>query len=254
MEKQKNQYTLQSVSNALDIIDLLGLNEELSLAEIARNMNVSKATAFRLVSTLEQHNFLTKNHHAKYRLSIKFATLGDIVTHRMEIIRIVHPYLEKLSEQFGETAHLVVWNSKMDVIVADRVIGNSPISYKTVTGFVTPAHMAASGRILLAYTDAQHLEDYTRNADYSIGCDGLKNEIELRNMISKIRHTGVAENNGDAIPGLTCFAVPIFNKAGKAIASLSISGAEANMEKKRHSILQALRASAEKIDDYIAML
>lgn len=252
MSEPRDQYTLQSVSNALSILDLLAQFEELSAMEIARRMKIGQATAFRLLHTLEQHNYVTKSPQAKFRLSIKLSALGDIVARRMEIVRVVHPYLEELSQQFMETAHLVVWNSKMDVIVADRVIGLSPISYKTSTGFITPAHVAASGRILLAYADEEHLREYIRHADFSLFEDNIHNEQELRATLSRIRHCGVAENEGDAIPGLSCYAVPIFNGAGKAVASLSVSGAQANLNHNKERIIAALRSCAERIDRHIS--
>lgn len=252
MSEPRDQYTLQSVSNALSILDLLAEFEELSAMDIARRMKIGQATAFRLLHTLEQHNYVVKSAQAKFRLSIKLASLGEIVTRRMEIVRVVHPYLEELSRQFMETAHLVVWNTKMDVIVADRVIGLSPISYKTSTGFITPAHVAASGRILLAYTDEEHLEEYIRCADFSLFENNIHNEQELRSTLSRIRHCGVAENEGDAIPGLSCYAVPIFNGSGRAIASLSISGAQANLNRCKERIIEALRTSAERIDRRIS--
>lgn len=190
MTTDKAPYELQSVGNALTILDLLSQHEELSLTAISKHLKVSSATAFRLLHTLERHNYVVKSVQAKYRLSIKMAAIGDIVTHRMEIARIVHPYLEELSQRFQETAHLVVWNSRYDVIVADRVIGKSPISYKTTTGFITPAHVAASGRILLAYTDSEHLEDYLKLADYTLFPEGLRSEQEFRTMLFTTRTYG----------------------------------------------------------------
>lgn len=252
MAAGKDQYELQSVGNALSILDLLSQHEELSLAAVAKHMKIGTTTAFRLLHTLEQHGYVVKSVQAKYRLSIKLAAMGEVVTRRMEIVHIVHPYLEELSRQFQETAHLVVWNSRYDVIVADRVIGSSPISYKTTTGFITPAHAAASGRILLAYADPEHVEDYIRQADYSLYPNGLRSEQELRAMLSGIRAFGFAENEGDAIPGLSCYAVPLFNKLGRAIASLSISGAQTNLNLRKEEIIIALRTCGEKINLQLA--
>lgn len=253
-ESVKNPYLLQSVSNALSIIELLGQHEELSALEVSQLMGIGKATAFRLLYTLEQHNFVAKSSYAKYRLSIKLASLGEVVTRRMEITRIVHPYLEKLSHQFHETAHLVVWNSQTDVIVADRVIGSSPISYKTVTGFITPAHSAASGRVLLAYAEPEKIEAYLQEADFiQHNGLGLKNGAELRNLIQEIHSSGMAENEGDAILGLSAYAVPIFDNQGIAIASISVSGAQASLNAQKKQIISALKSCAQEINDLISL-
>lgn len=250
----KNPYLLQSVGNALSIIELLGQHEELSALEVSQLMGIGKATAFRLLYTLEQYHFVAKSSYAKYRLSIKLASLGEVVTRRMEITRIVHPYLEKLSRQFHETSHLVVWNSQTDVIVVDRVIGSSPISYKTVTGFITPAHSAASGRVLLAYAEPEKIENYLLEADFvqSNGL-GLKNGDELRDLIQEIQRSGMAENEGDAILGLSAYAVPILNSQGTAIASISVSGAQTNLNAQKAQIISSLKSCAKEINDLISL-
>ena len=62
------QYILQSVDNALAIIDLLAKHEELSAAEVARLMEIGKTTAFRLLTTLENRKFLNKTDSNRYRL------------------------------------------------------------------------------------------------------------------------------------------------------------------------------------------
>lgn len=244
MAADKDQYELQSVSKALTILDLLSQHEELSLAAVSKQSGVGSATAFRLLHTLEKHDYVVKGPQAKYRLSIKLSAMGDIVTRRLEIVRIVHPFLEELSRRFRETAHLVVWNSGYDVIVVDRVIGSSPISYKTTIGFITPAHIAASGRILLAHTDAEHIEDYI----VQTFPDGTSSGQELRAMLSTIRISGFAENEGDAIPGLSCYAVPLRSKQGRVIASLSISGAQTNMNIQKEAMIEALRLCSDKIN------
>lgn len=146
----------------------------------------------------------------------------------------------------------MVWNSRYDVIVADRVIGSSPISYKTVTGFITPAYIAASGRVLLAYADPDHVEDYIQQSDFSSFPQGLRSEQEFRSMLSSIRTFGYGENEGDALPGLSCYAVPLFNRLGRAQASLSISGAQTNLNLHKEEMIAALRACAEKINQQFA--
>lgn len=51
---------LQSVDNALGVLDLLSKYDELGVAEVARYMGVAKSTAFRLLATLEKTLTSTK--------------------------------------------------------------------------------------------------------------------------------------------------------------------------------------------------
>ena len=116
------KYLLQSVNNALAIIDVLCEHDNLGLAELASYMNLGKSTVFRLLYTLQRKGYVSKDRNSKYHLSFKFARIGTIVTKRSELIELIHPFLMELSALSGETAHLVTWHSDTEIIFVDKVI------------------------------------------------------------------------------------------------------------------------------------
>jgi DNA-binding IclR family transcriptional regulator len=77
-----DKYLLSSLSNTLDILDLLSKHEELGVSEISRELNMGKASTFRMLYTLDKKGFVFKAPDAKYRLSIKFAIYGSVVLER----------------------------------------------------------------------------------------------------------------------------------------------------------------------------
>lgn len=101
------KYLLQSVNNALAIIDVLCEHDNLGLAELASYMNLGKSTVFRLLYTLQRKGYVSKDRNSKYHLSFKFARIGTIVTKRSELIELIHPFLMELSALSGETA---IWS------------------------------------------------------------------------------------------------------------------------------------------------
>lgn len=254
-ESASNQYILQSVSNALSVMDLLGKHEELSVAEVAQAMGIGKTTAFRLLATLENSGYVSKDSTARYRLSMKLSVLGTIVAKRTEIAKISHPFLEGLSAYFGETVHLVIWNSDLDVIVVDRVIGTSPISYQTNVGYIThPAHIAASGQILLAFAEEKKVKRYFQHLNWEEYANSSIPDADcLTHLLDRVQEEKTATNDGDAIPGLYCFAVPVFDHTGHAIASLSISGPEANLKQRREEMIEKLSECSDLIHRQICL-
>lgn len=253
-EKKISQYILQSVSHALSILDLLSQNETMSTADVARSMQLGKATAFRLLYTLEHHGYISKNPDARYRLNMKLALLGDIVTRRSELAHLAHPYLEELRIEFRETVHMVGWNSAVEAVVLDRIIGDSPISYHTNVGFINhPAHIAASGQILLAFAEKTKLDDYFANVDWAesipLTNPPIPDESCLRQILDRVRRDGFSYNDGNVIPGLYCFAVPIFDSAGYALAAMSISGPEMNLKNRQQDMVRSLRRAADKVQE-----
>ena len=145
------KYLLQSVNNALAIIDVLCEHDNLGLAELASYMNLGKSTVFRLLYTLQRKGYVSKDRNSKYHLSFKFARIGTIVTKRSELIELIHPFLMELSALSGETAHLVTWHSDTEIIFVDKVIGTATISMQSMVGFTRTAHKPARLCLWLSY-------------------------------------------------------------------------------------------------------
>ena len=70
---QNEKYMLQSVTNALRIIELLGEHNFLTLTEIADGLDLGKSSVFRLVATLEARGFVKKDKYGRCRLGMKFS-------------------------------------------------------------------------------------------------------------------------------------------------------------------------------------
>ncbi len=73
------QYLLQSVDNALRLLNLFAGEGRLSLTEIAARMGCGKTIAYRLTYTLERRGFLCRGSDGKYSLGMRLFTLGQKV-------------------------------------------------------------------------------------------------------------------------------------------------------------------------------
>src|SRR5882724_5553743 len=59
------RYTVDAAAKALELLSVFSFREpRLSLADLAKRTGIPRATAFRLLSTLEQSGFLAKVHGA----------------------------------------------------------------------------------------------------------------------------------------------------------------------------------------------
>ena len=79
--REKSVPTIQSVARALSIIDCIAKNNsQLGLTEIAKKVNLNKATAYGLLNTLEQFQYVVLSPDSKkYELGIRLAELGLLV-------------------------------------------------------------------------------------------------------------------------------------------------------------------------------
>ena len=224
MVTDNEKYILSSVDNALNVLNLFFVHEELTATEIAKILGTNRSSVFRCLVTLENRGYLTKDEHSRYRLGIKLFTLGQLVKSRMEPNRLVHPYLEELSEKTGETAHLVIIESYKSIFT-DIVVGNSALKMDTPLGISYTAHNTGGGKAILAYSDDAFIEMYKNETEYKRPTvNSIADAAELEKALQKVRLNGYAMDEEEAEIGLTCLAVPIIDEQGKAIAAISVSG------------------------------
>lgn len=248
-DNQQNKYILQSVENALAIIDLLCEYEELGVSEIGKLLNVGKSTAFRLVTTLQSKNYVYKDKNSKYRLSPKFLSIGNIVSDRMEIINKVHPFLVELANYSGETSHLGIWYSKTEVTFIDKVAGKNSIRMSSMIGSNKVAHDTSLGKSLLAFSDDEQINYYLNNIEFKLNTDkSLKNKEDLRRELLKIQVDGYSIDNEEAEIGLVCFGAPILVR-NKAIAAISVSGPSSRMNPQKEEFTNIIKNIANEISE-----
>lgn len=77
-----DKYLLSSVTNSIRILDLLGEEELLGVAEISAKLGMNKTSVFRYLYTLEADGYVSKTDDAKYTLGHKIVTMADIVKQR----------------------------------------------------------------------------------------------------------------------------------------------------------------------------
>jgi len=249
-----NKYTLQSVKNALSILDLFQTNEILGVTEVATLLETGRATAFRLLSTLESSGFLTKTSDAKYRLSFKLYTLGLLAYERQEYIRLIHPHLAKLTEMTGETSHLVMWGDERNVIFADKVLGSFTIRMDSMVGLKREAHYTATGKVLLAFSKTDAINNYIKNTNFVCRTPfSITSGEKLKAVLNRIRINGYGTDEQESEMGLFCLAAPLLKPSGEAFAAISISGPHERMQLNRDKYVTALKNTAYAIEREISL-
>ena len=237
-----SQYILQSVDNSLSLIELLCDYEELSLAEMVSMTDYGKSSLFRMLVTLEKHKMVTKTRDNKYRLGYRLATIGSIVTSRIEITGIAHEYLVDLSARTKETTHLAILVDDTRVQFVDKVRGDSSIWMESSVGMTRLAHLTGTGKAQLAFRSEEQIERYIDHTEFKpVTKYTIKNAEELREELAHIREVGFACDKEESEEGLVCFAAPVVNFKGKVIAAVSISGFRDKMYARQDEFIQDIK-------------
>jgi len=217
---------IQSIDRALQVFELFSLEKpEWGVTEISKALNIYKSNVHNVLTTLAEKGFVIKDSKTdKYKLGIKFFELGSIVIKNMDLRKIAHPYIEELFKEFNETVHLGILD-KGRVVSIEREESNKGLCSHIEIGKRAPLHCTAVGKAIMAYLHEEEINFIIKEKGLEKHTQSTITEKEvLIQDLEKIRVKGYAIDNMEHEVGIRCIAAPIYDYAGKVIASMSISG------------------------------
>jgi DNA-binding IclR family transcriptional regulator len=143
----------------------------------------------------------------------------------------VHPFLEQLAVQTGETASLVVLD-KDHAIYVDQVASDNLIRGIPSVGSRLPLHCTASGKVLLSGFSRKDFDRFLRTSVFEKKTDRTITKLRtLSNEIRKVKRQGYAVDDEETELGGRCVGAPLFNKEGRMVAAVSVIGPSTRMKK-----------------------
>jgi DNA-binding IclR family transcriptional regulator len=215
---------VQSVDRALTILEYLAQNGSSGVTEIARNLNVHKSTAFRLVVALENRQLVEQEEErGKYRLGFGLIRLAGATSAQLDLTKEGRPVCVRLAGELAETVNIALLDSRAAVNITQEH-GNTVVASRNWVGKRTPLHATSSGKVLLAWADEAkaaavldgHLEAFTERT--------VTTAAELRAELARVRDRGWACCSEELEVGLNSVAAPIFGADGAVVAAVSVSG------------------------------
>ncbi|HHV64323.1 MAG TPA: IclR family transcriptional regulator [Peptococcaceae bacterium] len=244
-----SEQPLQSVTNALSVIEILAASdEEMGVSDISRKIGISTSSTYRILLTLEAKGFVVQNPHTqKYRSGMKIVTLASNILNNTNVIMECRPYLQELNQLTGETTLLAIYSQGQITYVDKITSSNNPAEFTSLIGVKRPAYSTANGKILLAFLSQAELDAYLDNVQLvPLTPYTITDKEKLRNNLAHIRATGLAEDNQEAQEGLVCFAAPIRNGYGEVVAAMSVSAPPSRVVNRKEELIHYLKMITEK--------
>jgi DNA-binding IclR family transcriptional regulator len=215
---------VQSVDRALTILEMLAESGELGVTEIAARLGVHKSTAFRLLSSLEQHRLAEQlGDRGKYRLGFGIVRLAGATTARLDLAREGGPVCRQLAGEINETVNIAVMDAGAAVNITQEQ-GSAAVTAQNWIGQRTPLHATSSGKVLLAWADADTLAAVLKAGLERRTPATITDPAALRAELDRIRERGWACAVEELETGLNTVAAPIRDAGGSVVAALSASG------------------------------
>ena len=186
------------------------------LTELAVATGVNKSTAYRALSTMRAHGFVTQSASTgDYRLGAAAMALGQQFLTPQSLAQSLHPALIALSHEADELVHLGVLIGDQ-VMYVDKVEPERAIRVWSQVGQRTSAASSAMGRALLAFRDVpdDQLAAYLHNSTVTLP--------QLIAAVHATRERGYALEEQETVEGVACVATPLA-PFGEPLAAISVS-------------------------------
>ncbi|QWU18196.1 IclR family transcriptional regulator [Paenibacillus sophorae] len=212
--------TVRAVERALDILLCFTRDSDLSLTEIAAGIGLHKSTVHRLLTTLEDRRFITRNPATeKYRLGIRIWELSTHLPVSENPGTLLLPAMERLRDRLGETVSLYLRDG-LERVRIQAVQSNQAIRRVAQIGARLPLSVGASSKVLAAYAPPEVRKELLEEEDWPQAIDRQGYADQLKEVI----RAGYATSFEEREPGAAAVAVPVIGRSGEVAAALSLSG------------------------------
>jgi IclR family pca regulon transcriptional regulator len=216
-------------------------NDRLTLAEVSRITGLSRASVRRSLLTLQALGYAESNGRY-FSLSPQVLTLAQAYLSSSPVPRVAQSFLEKVSEQLGESCSLSILHHD-EVIYIARSARKRIGSLHRDVGTHLPAHCTSMGRVLLAALSDKELDAFlAKTVLESFTRYTIVDKDELRAVLDKVRRNTYCLVDEELEIDLRTLAIPIHNASGRVIAAMNV-GARASQT-----------TSAQMLDDFLPVM
>lgn len=217
--------TLKSAGNILAVLACFSVRQpRWTLTELSRNLGLGKSTIFRILGTLEAHEFLVRDDATgEYRPAIRLWEIGAAALIEGGLTATSNRFLPILSNRTGETAYCSVLDGR-EVIHVDVCVTTKPIRLHANIGDRFPAHAVAGGKVLLASLPDAAVDTYVNGGLPSFTHTTVTDPELFRRELGTIREQGFALNRGERQDYVIGAAAPVRDHTGKVVAAISSAG------------------------------
>lgn len=212
----------QTVQRAITILERC--SERPSTAqELAEVLGTHRTTALRLIQTLEGSGFLRNVGNGHYGVGFRLAGLASRAVEQFDLRALVHPYLQRLSDEVGFTVQLAV-PQKDRLIYVDKIEPPASITLNTQIGGEVVIHTAGVSKSILAYLEPAQREEIIARASFEKYTDHtITAPKQLREVLAEVAERGWSSDDGEYEAFSNCIAAPVFGSQGEVVGALSIT-------------------------------
>jgi IclR family pca regulon transcriptional regulator len=241
--------TLQSLERGLGVLQVFSKDHaRLTLSDVARLAGITRATARRILLTLEHLGYVRADGRL-FSLTPRVLSLGFGYLSSLNLWEIAQPFMERLVEETHESCSAATLDLP-DIVYVARVPTRRIMTIALGIGSRLPVHSTSMGRVLLADLPDAELDAFLATGPFEPCTERTTTDPEeLRTAVRRVREQGWSMVDQELEMGLRSISAPIRGADGRTIAALNLAAAapRVGLDELRGQFLPALLTTAEQI-------
>ncbi|TLS44665.1 IclR family transcriptional regulator [Streptomyces montanus] len=246
----REPHFVQSFERGLAVIRAFDAEHpELTLSEVARACELTRAAARRFLLTLVDLGYV-RTDGRMFRLTPRVLELGYSYLSSFTLPEIAEPHLEQLVARIRESSSLCVLDGD-DIVYVARVPTRRIMTATITVGTRFPAYVTSVGRVILAHLPDEEIDTRLARAELPpLRARTIVSAGTLRAELRRVRRQGYAIVDQELEEGLRSVAVPVRDRDGEVVAAVNIPvhASRNSVESVRRDLLPHLLATVARIE------
>jgi DNA-binding IclR family transcriptional regulator len=215
--KKNSRQGIQVIARAAAILRTLENEEDgLSLAQIAKRVDLPRSTVQRIVNALTEENLLMAA-SLTARVKLGPAILRMAANTNFNFVKFVRPHLEALAQRTGETVDLSMQRDDKMVFV-DQISGTHRLSAVSAVGESFPMYSSANGKATLSMLDDDSIVALLDGKLVKETPNTITSMSQLMAEIDTVRSTSIAIDQEEHTEGICALGTSFHDPLGRIFA------------------------------------
>ncbi|WP_181779941.1 IclR family transcriptional regulator [Pseudonocardia pini] len=216
--------SIQSVLNALRILEHVGAHQPVGVSQLAREVDLPKTSVQRALRTLADAGWLRPAGGDLTRWELTSRMLGIALTAfgEFSLRDHVEAAMHELRARTGETIHLVTLDDDSGLVI-HRLDSLQSVRAYVQVGTRSPLHATASGQAILAFLPEARAKEIVSGTLPAFTDHTVTDSAAVLDRLTTVRERGYAVNVAEWRPEVASISAPILSRDGTAVAAMTIS-------------------------------
>jgi DNA-binding IclR family transcriptional regulator len=243
--------TIRVVDRTFAILEIIAHHPQgVGVNAIARAADLPNSTVSRILLTVEQWEAVVRTEDNLFQIGPGLVRLVGQQSFTQNLTALARPIMQDIAETTGEAIALCVLNN-MQTYYLDHVQSSQTILVRDWTGEHLPLHVAAPGKVFLAYASPDFVESVLAKPLLQFAERTITAPERLRTHLTDIRTQGFAISDEEFAKGVLGLGVPIRDNDGNVMAAFNLYGPKFRLKDafKQQQIVAVLQKGAKTLEE-----